>query len=146
MANKPTVEDIRVFMRDRLARNDLLERFEFTDEEIEKAMLFAVDSYNLKPPIQIIATIGNFPYRPLLMLGTAATLLLGESMAQLRNELDYSDGGIHVGVDNKWQKYLQFAQTLQQQFDQIASEIKMQINADAAFGGTASPYIGLPIL
>ena len=138
-----TIEDVRVFLRDKLERNNLLERFEFTDKEYENAMLMALDWYNLVPPF---STYGIIPNRALFILGTSAFLLLGEAAAQMRNQLNYSDGGIHVGVDDKAALYMQFGSQLKAEFQQASETYKMQVNAESAFGGQISPYTGLPIL
>ena len=138
------VEDIRVFLRDNLHRNDLLERLEFTDIEIERAMQMAVDDFDLITPISD-TKVTAFPSRVLLILGTTAYLLWSESFAQVRNSLSYSDGGIQVNVDDKAALYQQFGLTLMAQFKEAATNLKIQINAESAFGGRASPYSSLPV-
>lgn len=138
------VQDIRIFLRDRLERNDLLERLEFTDQEVERAMQMATDDYNLITPISGI-TVSGFPNRTLLILGSAAYLLWSEAFAQVRNQLTYNDGGVHVGVDDKGSLYQQMGSFLIQQFRDAAINVKIQINAESAFGGQHSPYHGLPI-
>jgi hypothetical protein len=139
-----TIEDIRYFLRDNLARNDLLERLEFTDAEVEKAMQMTTDLFNLIPPISYWSVTG-FPNRALMILGAASVLLTSEAFAQARNQLTYSDGGIHVGVDDKAALYLQLGEQMRAQFQQAATDLKIQMNAEQAFGGFASPYYGLPI-
>ena len=143
MPNNVTIEDIRVFLRDKLERNNLLERFEFTDKEIEGSMSMALDWFNLAPPF---TTSGVIPNRALFIIGVSAFLLIGETAAQMRNQLNYSDGGIHVGVDDKASLYMQLGQSLKLEFQQAAETYKAQVNAESAFGGQISPYSGLPIL
>lgn len=138
------VEDIRVFLRDNLHRNDLLERLEFTDLEIQRAMQMAVDDFDLITPISN-TKISAFPSRVLLILGTTAYLLWSESFAQIRNSLSYSDGGVQVNVDDKAALYQQSGTALMAQFKDAATNLKIQINAESAFGGQASPYSSLPV-
>jgi len=136
-----TIQDIRTHMRDVEQRNDLLERVEFTDKEIEKALQFAVDRFQMIPPF--VQT--SIP-RALVILGTMAQLLTAEAIAQARNHLNYQDAGISVSTDDKWSAYLQLGEQLRAQFESAAEQVKVSQNAEEAFGGSHSPYWGLPIL
>ena len=148
MANKVlTIELVRTYMRDFLARNDLLQTLQFSDDEILTAMDLAVDMYNIMTPLlSPTYTIETFPNRYLLLLGTVANLLHGESIANLRNQLSYSDGGVSVNVDDKMSQYAQLGSTLEAKFNDACENYKKQINAEDAFGGSDSGYSILPTL
>ena len=135
------IQDIRTHMRDYEQRNDLLERVEFTDKEVEKAMQLAFDQFQMIPPF-----IASKIPRALVIMGTMANLLTSESIAQVRNHLNYQDAGVSVSTDDKWQAYLQLGEQLRARFDTAAEQIKISQNAEGAFGGSHSPYWGLPIL
>ena len=143
--NEVTVQDIRVYMRDMVGRNDLLHRLEFKDSEIEAAARIAVDMFNAIPPLTMVSGV-PLSARFVILAGTAATLLTSEAMAQVRNQLNYSDNGLHVGVDDKMAMYQQLAGEQRALFDSYARDIKIAMNAEAAFGGAHSGYITLPFL
>ena len=135
-----------MYMRDFLARNDLLQTLQFSDPEIINAMELAVDMFNIITPITSIAKVESFPNRYLLLLGTVSNLLTGEALANIRNQLSYSDGGIQVDVDNKMSAYLEAGRLLSAQFQEASDNYKKQVNAEQAFGGISSGYEILPIL
>jgi hypothetical protein len=143
--NQVTIADIRTYMRDIAGRNDLLNRVEFQDTEIVSAMRIAIDMFNAIPPLTIVSGI-PLSARFVLLAGTAATLLTSEAMAQVRNQLNYSDNGLHVGVDDKMAPYQALAGEQRALFDSYARDIKIAMNAEAAYGGAHSGYITLPFL
>ena len=69
-----SVTDVRQFLRDQPEFNILLAAKEFTDDDITKAMEFAVSEYNAMTPITT-TELSAFPTDWLLLLGTTAHLL-----------------------------------------------------------------------
>lgn len=148
---KVTADKVRMFMRDyALGRlpggqgNIILDDVQFTSEELANATEFAVESFNALTPISSY-TDENFPNSYLLLIGTARFLLLGESFHQLRNQVHVQDGDIAPsGIYEKHQLYLQFAQQLKGEWDQLSRSIKNQFNMQSAYGdiGSGYAYIG----
>jgi hypothetical protein len=75
-------------------------------------------------------------------MGTSAHLLEHNAWEQLRNQLSYNDGNIHVGYHDKHQLYLAAAETLWRRWDKSARDVKNQINLNGAWGDLSSPYLG----
>lgn len=135
-----TSEDVREFLRDYGEYNILLDNVQFTEDEIEKAMDFAVDRYNLLPPITNI-TRDTFPNRWLLLIGTCIHLLQSEAFLQLRNQATYRDGDVEgIGIDDKFALYQQLANSLTADWNQHAQKTKQQINMENGYGSLSSGY------
>lgn len=122
------VEDVRLFMRDFYDKNPLHADIEFTDEEINAACRHAVDLANaIGRPTSY--TVSAFPNNYVLMLGTAGHLTKSEAIRQLRNQSQFQDGNIQgVGMDEKYQFYMQLSQTLTSEFTGHVTQIKLTSN------------------
>lgn len=137
-----TPNDIRFFLMDRTAsENFLLDSVEFSDADIQSAMMLTVDKYNSTLPMVDTYTIEGFPYRYELMLGTAATLLRSKAVNYSRNRLDFSTkDGATIQDKAKTLEYLTMANTMMQEFDQRVTNIKRTKNAEEAYGHTSGPF------
>jgi hypothetical protein len=137
-----TGEEVRLFLQDREELNPLLLGVRFTPEMIEQAMINTVDYYNLmNPPTGVMYTIESFPYRALLLLGTAAYLLRSGAINEAANSLSYAADGIQVNDKDKAQIFMSLAQNLQQDFKELGQQIKMNQNIAQIYGVKHSEYI-----
>jgi hypothetical protein len=122
------VADIRLFMRDFYDKNPLHADIEFTDKEISQACRHATDLANVigRPTSY---TVDTFPNNYVLMLGAAGHLAKSEAIRQLRNQSQFQDGNIQgVGMDEKYQYYMQLSQSLTSEFSSHVSQIKVTSN------------------
>lgn len=148
---KITEDNIRMFLRDyALGKlpggqgNIILDDVQFTPDELTNAIYFAVQAYNAVTPISSV-TEETFPNPYLLLIGTARFLMMSESFHQLRNQVHVQDGDIApTGIYEKHQLYLQLAQQLKAEFDELTRNIKNQQNMEGAYGflGSGYRYIG----
>ena len=137
-----TSEEVRLFMQDREELNPLLLGIRFTPEMIEQAMINAVDYYNLmNPPLGTMYSVEDFPYRSLLLLGTAAYLLRSGAINEAANQLTYAADGIQVNDKDKAQIFMSLAQNMQQDFKELGQQIKMNQNIAQIYGVKHSEYI-----
>lgn len=137
-----TAEEVRLFLQDRAELNPLLLGIRFTPEMIEQAMLNTVDYYNLmNPPLGIMYSIENFPYRSLLLLGTAAYLLRSGAINEASNQLSYSADGVQINDKDKAQIFMSLAENLQKDFKELGQQIKMNQNIAQIYGVKHSEYI-----
>lgn len=122
------VEDIRLFMRDFYDKNPLHADIEFNNEEINAACRHAVDLANaIGRPTGY--TVSAFPNNYVLMLGAAGHLTKSEAIRQLRNQSQFQDGNIQgVGMDEKYQFYMQLSQSLTSEFRDHITQIKITSN------------------
>lgn len=137
-----TPNDIRFFLMDRTAEeNFLLDSVEFSDEDIQSAMMLTVDKYNSTLPMVDYYTIQNFPYRYEFMLGTAATLLRAKALNFSRNRLDFTTkDGATINDKAKTQEYMALANAMMQEFDAKIVAIKKSKNAEEAYGHSSGPF------
>ena len=137
-----TSEEVRLFMQDREELNPLLLGIRFTPEMIEQAMINAVDYFNLmNPPTNIMYTLETFPYRSLLLLGTAAYLLRSGAINEAANQLTYAADGVQVNDKDKAQVFMSMAANMQQDFKELGQQIKMNQNISQIYGVKHSEYI-----
>jgi hypothetical protein len=137
-----TSEEVRLFLQDREELNTLLLGIRFTPEMIEQAMINTVDYYNLmNPPTGVMYSLEQFPYRSLLLLGTAAYLLRSGAINEAANQLTYAADGIQVNDKDKAQVFMSLSQTMQQDFKELGQQIKMNQNIGQIYGVKHSEYI-----
>ena len=137
-------DDVRSYMRDYAFCNELVDGFESTDAQIAKAIELTMCMYNIMAPISVQYTVDNFPVcnKYLVIMGTVGHLLRSISIKQLRNQLTYTDGGVHVGLSDKHQLYKAMGNELLAEFKSLAKDDKISRNLDAAWGTVHSPYHG----
>ena len=132
-------EDMRMFLRDFPENNILLDDVQFTSDELDRAISFALDEFNGTPPLTTINT-ENIP-RYLLMLGAAAWLMKSESFLQIRNQATYQDGDIApIGIDDKHQLYVAFSERLKAEWKDSVRLYKQALNMESAYGSVSSGY------
>lgn len=135
-----TTGQVSTFLRDFPDYNILLGDVQFTEEDINDAIKFAIDEFNALAPITNY-THENFPNDWLLLLGTAAHLLKSEAFLQLRNMATYADGDVqNIGVDDKGPAYMNFAQALRDEWIANAQRFKQQLNMENGYGWLSSGY------
>ncbi len=145
-----TEAEVRMFMRDYATAvtsgltyvfNELLDHVAFTSDEITLAMELATSKFNCTGHITEYSA-DNFPNKYILMLGTATNLMFSNSMLQLRNQLQYNDGGEHHGYSDKYQGYLQMKDAMHAQWQEIVPGYKASLNLEGAYGSLPSAYAG----
>jgi hypothetical protein len=137
-----TGEEVRLFLQDREELNPLLLGIRFTPEMIEQAMLNTVDYFNLmNPPLGMMFSLESFPYRSLLLLGTASYLLRSGAINEAANQLSYAADGVQVNDKDKSQIFMSLSQNLQQDFKELGQQIKMNHNIAQIYGVKHSEYI-----
>jgi hypothetical protein len=135
-----TSGDVTQFLRDYGEYNILLDEVEFSPDDINKAMHFAVQRFNALTPTSTYTT-DNFPNEWILLIGTCSHLMMSESFLQLRNQATYRDGDIeNIGVDDKFALYQQLSANLANDWNTHAQKIKQQINMESAYGSLSSGY------
>lgn len=137
-----TPEEVRLFLQDRAELNTLTLGIRFTPEMIEQAMINTVDYYNLmNPPTGVMYSVETFPFRSLLLLGTASYLLRSGAINEAANSLSYAADGIQVNDKDKAQVFMSLSQAMQQDFKELGQQIKMNQNIGQIYGVKHSEYI-----
>jgi hypothetical protein len=136
-----TSEEVRLFLQDRQELNPLILGVRFTSEMIEQAMINTVDYYNLMNPPTGMYTVETFPYRSLLLLGSAAYLLRSGAINEAANNLSYAADGVQINDKDKAQIFMSLAQNLQEEFKELGQQIKINHNISQIYGTVHSEYI-----
>lgn len=135
--------DIRIWMRDNDPdMNYLLDDYEFSSEEMRTAQTLAVDKWNETPPflqVPYVYTVKTFPYRGMLLRGTAANLLFIAAHRFRRNSLKYNVPGGVVADQEKFQEYDAAGQKLWQEYASWVQHAKRAINMESGFGISYGP-------
>lgn len=137
-----TTDQVRRFMRDFPDKNILLDDVEFNQDDVNQGVEMVTSKYNAVTPQTFLTPAAWAPHlQYVLLLGVAAYLIKSGAFLQLRNQATYQDGDIApIGIDDKYPLYLQFAQFLQGEWDEMVRAIKTQNNLESAYGSLSSGY------
>lgn len=128
------VQSIRTFIRDYPELNRLISGVENSNRQIVWAIADALDDFNTTPhPTRF--SLENFPSKSLLVRGTVITLLESVGLLQTRNHLQFSDGGIQVGVSDKTPFIQSWIQLFRNSYEEKKQRLKVSINIESAWGG-----------
>lgn len=128
------VQTVRTFMRDYPELNRLITGVENSNRQIVWALYDAIDDFNTTPHFTNYG-ISNFPSSSLLLRGTVISLLESVGLLQTRNHLQFSDGGIQVGVSDKTPFIQSWLQLFKNSYEEKKTKIKVAINIENAWGG-----------
>lgn len=134
-------DKIRLYIKDRVDVNYLLENeVQFSDDRINNAMELALDQINIIPPITNYVSLDNLPQatRYLLVLGTLKNLFYGEAGLAARNQFSYSDGGLTVPLEERFQYWLTLSQQMGSEFQSAVKQWKIAANMDGSLNGNSS--------
>jgi hypothetical protein len=128
---------VRAFMRDYPALNRLISGEEHSDRLIAWAVIDALDDFNSTPPMTGYG-LTNFPSKSLLMRATVVSLLESVGLLMTRNHLNFSDGGIQVGVSDKTPMVQSWIQLFSGKYEQKKKDLKIALNIEGGWGGGVS--------
>lgn len=131
------VQVVRLYMRDHPQLNRLVAGEESSDRMIAWATMDALSDFNGTPPL-----IGTFSLEALLQRDQQALLLrmvtcsLLESVGllQTRNHVNYSNGGINVGVNDKTPLIMNWLQYFKGTTEQMKQRVKVTFNIEQILG------------
>jgi len=130
------VQVVRSYTRDYSELNRLLRGEESTDRQIAWAILDALSDFNGTPPMTAF-TLGYLLQRKqhaLLLRMTTCSLIESVGMLQTRNHLNYSDGGINVGVNDKTPLLMQWLNMFKATTEQMKQRVKVAFNIESILG------------
>lgn len=133
---KAFVAMVRLYLRDHAELNRLIAGEESTDRMIAWAVLDAVDNFNGTPHFT------NFSLEELLMRNqrslllrmTTEALLESVGLLQTRNHINYSDGGLNTGVNDKTPLIMNWLQYYRSFTEQKLQRVKVSINIEGILG------------
>lgn len=133
---KAFVQATRDFVRDHPELNRLIEEKESNDRFIAWAVLDAISRFNGTPHFTRLG-LDDFlakNLQHLLLRLTVITLLESVGQLQTRNHINYSDGGINVGVSDKTPLIMNWLQYFNATASQALQRAKVAMNIEGILG------------
>lgn len=131
---------VRRRIRDDRHLNRLLNHeFESNDVEINQALGEALLDWNMTPPPLAVVTLANHPAKHLLILKAAIICVQSSSMWHSREHMPSSDGGTSADDHAKSADYMQWAMTMDREYEEKKQALKVQMNLNAALGNMGLP-------
>ena len=136
---------VRKYTRDYPELNRLIQGVESSDPDISTAIQFALDDWNITPPLLASVTLETHPSRSLLVMCVTCYLLDELILLSTRNHLSYSDGqGTSVNVSDKAPMLQGIQRLIQGRYENMKMRWKVAKNIDDGWGsGAVSEYSGL---
>jgi len=140
------IQTVRLFMRDHAQLNRLIKGQEHSDRMIAWGVLDFLSDFSSTPPnlgYYTLEELFNMHYQSFALRGTAVALMQSVGILQTRNQLQFSDGGISVGVSDKAPMLMQWISQFQNKYEQEKIQKKVSLNISQVMGvtsGTHSEY------
>jgi hypothetical protein len=136
---------MRLWLRDYPQLNRLIRGVENSNRQIAWAVLDFLSDFNGTPPPlgqYTIEQLLDLGYLSLARRGTAIALIESVGMLQTRNQLNFSDGGINVGVSDKTPQLQSWLAHFQSKYEQDKMKVKISLNIQGIMGesGVHSEY------
>lgn len=131
------VQTVRLYTRDFAQLNRLIAGEESNDRIVAWAVMDAMADFNGTPPWIGNWTIETFMQKSqqsLLLRMTTITLLESVGLLQTRNHINYSNGGINVGINDKTPLIMQWLQYFKGSTEQMKQRVKVAANIEAILG------------
>lgn len=136
--------DLRGMLNDSVASRNILngKKSAYTDKELDLFMKMAIRDLNSGSP-RTNYTLETFPEPDLIITASMIFSFISEGVLQLRNNVDYNDAGLSLGLFNKTGAYQGWAGFLLQTYLTNKLEFKRGIISNspgAGFVGITSPF------
>lgn len=127
---------VRGYMRDMAELNRLIAGVETGDRFIAWSVLEAVARFNGTPHFTRLRFEDLLEYQQhyLLLRMTVQTILESVGLLQTRNHINYSNGGINVGVNDKTPLLQSWLQVFSAYNEQMLTRVKVALNIEGILG------------
>lgn len=131
------IQTVRLFTRDHPQLNRLVKGEESSDRMIAWAINdFLSDFAGSPPPLGYftLEQLFEMHYQSFALRGTTVALMQSVGILQTRNHLQFSDGGISVGVSDKTPMLMQWIRDFQNKYEQEKMQRKVSLNIQQLLG------------
>lgn len=130
-----TVSEIRTELRDSPIANDVIQRVEYSGQEILRAIAAPISYWNETPPVLTRYSTSNFPHRQLWLSATVGRLRMITSEWMLRNDVAVQGTGITSSERGqaKWQELYRRGKQDWDEFKSRVGALKHVENVRSAF-------------
>ena len=134
------VQSVRGYLRDFAELNRLVAGQESSDRQIAWSVLDAVADFNGTPHFTNLSLEELLQYNQhsLLLRMTVISLLEQVSLLQIRNHVNYSTGGINVGVNDKAPLLMEWLKYYKASTEQRKQQVKVAMNIEGILGPSNS--------
>ncbi len=133
---KSFVQMVRLYMRDFEELNRLIAGEESTDRMIAWAVLDALSNFNGSPHFTDL-TLDDLLAKNqahLILRMTVEALIESVGLLQTRNHINYSDGGLNVGVNDKTPLLMGWLKYYRSYTEQLKTRVKVALNMEGILG------------
>lgn len=134
------VQSVRFYTRDFPELNRIVAGEESSDRQIAWAVLDALADFNGTPHLTSLS-IEDLLQRnqhALLTRMTVISLIESVGLLQTRNHINYSNGGINVGVNDKTPMLMNWLQYYKSTTEQMKQRVKVALNIEGILGPSNS--------
>jgi len=134
------VQMVRGYLRDFPELNRIVAGEESSDRQIAWSVLDALADFNGTPHLTAY-TLEELLQRnqhALLLRMTVIVLIESVGLLQTRNHINYSNGGINVGVNDKTPLLMNWLQYFKASTDQMKQRVKVALNIEGILGPSNS--------
>jgi len=135
------VQMVRLYTRDFPELNRLVAGEESSDRQIAWAVLDALADFNGTPPFignMDVEQMLNAQQHSLLLRMTVIALIESVGLLQTRNQLNYSNGGITVAVNDKTPMLMNWLQYYRASTEQMKQRVKVSFNIASIMNGSST--------
>jgi hypothetical protein len=135
------VQMVRFYMRDFPELNRLVAGEESSDRQIAWAVLDALSDFNGTPPLMGSSTLEELlgmNQHALILRMTVIAVIESVGLLQTRNHINYSNGGITVGVNDKTPMLMNWLQYFKATTEQMKVRVKVAMNIGSILGSSNS--------
>jgi hypothetical protein len=129
---------VRQYLRDFPELNRLLAGVETGDRFIGWSILDAVSRFNGTPHLTnyTLDELLSRNQHYLMLRLTVETVIESVGLLQTRNHINYSNGGINVGVNDKTPMLMNWLQLFSAKNEQMLTRVKVALNIEPLLGGS----------
>jgi hypothetical protein len=130
------VQLVRLYTRDFPELNRLVAGEESSDRQIAWAVLDALSDFNGTPHLTNLSLEDLLArgQNALLLRMTTIALIESVGLLQTRNHINYSNGGINVGVNDKTPMLMNWLQYFKATTEQMKQRVKVALNIEGILG------------
>jgi hypothetical protein len=134
------VQAVRLYMRDFPELNRIVAGEETSDRQIAWSVLDAMSDFNGTPHLTqyILEDLLQRSLHALLLRMTVISVIESVGLLQTRNHINYSDGGLNVGVNDKTPMLMNWLQYYRSFTDQMKQRVKVALNIEGILGPSNS--------
>lgn len=134
------VQAVRLYMRDFPELNRIVRGQETSDRQIAWSVLDAMSDFNGTPHFTALSLedLLQKNQHALVLRMTVISVIESVGLLQTRNHINYSNGGINVGVNDKTPMLMNWLQYYKAFTDQMKQRVKVAINIEGILGPSNS--------